>query len=119
VAAQFPPIAVNIGINSGLALVGATRLQGVGDARFTFTATGSVTNVAARLGAFATGGSVVLSQATALRLGQAFPLEALGALQLKNVSEPVQAWRLCMDNADARAVPAPGVPPFTQKQEST
>ena len=93
-AAQFDPIAVNIGINSGLALVGATRLQGSAEARFTFTATGSVTNIAARLGAFATGGTVVLSQDTANRLGQLFTIETLGALALKNVSEPVPAWRL-------------------------
>ncbi len=93
-AGQFAPLAVNIGINSGAALVGATRLQGSADARFTFTATGSVTNLAARLGAFASGGTIVLSAATAHRLGDQYTLQALGPQRLKNVSEPVTPLRL-------------------------
>jgi class 3 adenylate cyclase len=108
-AAPFEPLAINIGINSGAALVGATRLQGSVEARFTFTATGAVTNVAARLGAFASGGSVVLSATTAQRLGTQFALEALGAQRLKNVSEPVLAFRL-------RDVPAQTQWPATQAQ---
>ena len=91
---QFEPLAVNIGINSGAALVGATRLQGSAEARFTFTATGAVTNVAARLGALASGGSVIVSEATAARLGAQFLLEAMGPQQLKNVSEPVRPFWL-------------------------
>lgn len=93
-AGGFEPVAVNVGINSGAALVGATRLQGSVEARFTFTATGAVTNVAARLGAFATGGSVVLSETTAQRLRGQFALEPLGPQRLKNVGEPVPAFRL-------------------------
>jgi class 3 adenylate cyclase len=93
-AAQLEPVTVNIGINSGAALVGSTRLQGSGDARWTFTATGSVTNVAARLGAFATGGSIVVSDATATRIGAGFVLESLGPQRLKNVSEPVVLFRI-------------------------
>lgn len=99
-AAQFDALAVNIGINSGPALVGATRLQGSAQARFTFTATGAVTNVAARLGALASGGAVLVSEATALRLGGAFALEPLGPQRLKNVGEPVQAFRLLDRHAD-------------------
>ena len=93
-AGQFEPLAVNIGINSGAALVGATRLQGSAEARFTFTATGSVTNVAARLGALATGGSVIVSEATAARLGTGFALAAMGPQRLKNVSDPVLPYWL-------------------------
>lgn len=89
VAGQVPPVTVNVGINSGAALVGSTRLQGEGGARWTFTATGSVTNVAARLGAFATRGQVVVSEATARRLGRGFALSPLGAQALKNVRDPV------------------------------
>ncbi|MBU2453281.1 MAG: GAF domain-containing protein, partial [Proteobacteria bacterium] len=43
------PIDVNIGINSGSALVGMTRFKGLLNTRMTFTATGTVTNIAARL----------------------------------------------------------------------
>ena len=94
---QFAPLAVNVGINSGAALVGATRLQGSAEARYTFTATGSVTNIAARLGAFATGGTVIVSEATALRLGGEFRLESLGPQRLKNVGEPVSVYRLVIE----------------------
>jgi predicted ATPase/class 3 adenylate cyclase len=93
-AGQFAPVRVNIGINSGAALVGSTRLQGTGDARWTFTATGSVTNIAARLGAFATGGMIVISESTAMRVGDTFPLESLGTHALKNVSAPVALFQV-------------------------
>ena len=101
VAGQVPPVTVNIGINSGAALVGSTRLQGEGGARWTFTATGSVTNVAARLGAFATHGQVVVSEATARRLGRAFALAPLGAQPLKNVREPVVLYDVLDHGATA------------------
>ena len=110
-AAQFEALAVNIGINSGVALVGATRLQGSAEARFTFTATGAITNVAARLGAFATGGAVVVSEATAARLGSAFELEALGPQRLKNVSEPVLPYRLLDRGAVDQALESFAGPP--------
>ena len=93
-AEQFAPVFVNIGINSGAALVGSTRLQGTGDARWTFTATGSVTNIAARLGAFATGGAIVISETTATRVGGTFSLESLGTHALKNVSAPVTLFQV-------------------------
>jgi hypothetical protein len=46
---NFKPINVNMGINSGSALVGLTRFKGSLDTRMTYTATGPVTNLAARL----------------------------------------------------------------------
>ena len=99
------PVVVNVGVNSGLALVGATRLQGSREARYTFTATGAATNVAARLGAFATGGAAVVSETTASRVGGEFALEPLGAQRLKNVSEPLVVYRL-LDSAPAEGGPA-------------
>ena len=47
------PIAVHIGVNSGLATVGATKIEGVNGTRWTYTASGQVTIVAARLAALA------------------------------------------------------------------
>ncbi|MCP4023378.1 MAG: adenylate/guanylate cyclase domain-containing protein, partial [Desulfobacteraceae bacterium] len=41
---QNAPIIVNIGINSGIASVGSTRFQGISGDRWTFTASGPVTN---------------------------------------------------------------------------
>ncbi|OGL66308.1 MAG: hypothetical protein A3J27_16220 [Candidatus Tectomicrobia bacterium RIFCSPLOWO2_12_FULL_69_37] len=90
----YPLIRVNIGINSGLCLVGSTKIRGASGERWTFTATGLVTNIAARLCAQATGGEVLLGPDTAVRLGEGFQLEPLGERHFKNVTEPVRVFRL-------------------------
>ena len=43
------PLSVHMGVNSGRALVGSTRFEGTRGTRWTFTASGPVTNLAARL----------------------------------------------------------------------
>ena len=91
---QFEPITMHVGLNSGIAAVGATKIEGLAGTRWTFTASGPTTNVAARLAALATGGTVVLSEETARRLGDDFTLEDLGPQSLKNVERPVRAYRL-------------------------
>jgi len=47
------PLEINIGINSGRALVGATRFDSLAGTWWTYTARGSLVNVAARIGAMA------------------------------------------------------------------
>ena len=47
------PLAVHLGVNSGLATVGATKIEGANGTRWTYTASGQVTIVAARLAALA------------------------------------------------------------------
>ena len=49
------PIGVHVGVNSGVAAVGATRIEGLAGTRWTYTASGPVTNVAARLAALGEG----------------------------------------------------------------
>ncbi len=51
------PIGVHVGVNSGVAAVGATKIEGMAGTRWTYTASGSVTNVAARLAALGAGGA--------------------------------------------------------------
>ena len=94
------PITMHMGINSGTASVGATKIEGAAGTRWTYTASGPTTNIAARLAALAEGGSVVLSEATRRRLGDEFELQELGAQALKNVAEPVRAFR-CSLSAQA------------------
>lgn len=89
----YEPITMHMGINSGMASVGATKIEGAAGTRWTYTASGPTTNIAARLAALAEGGSVVLSEATRRRLGEEFDLQELGAQVLKNVAEPVRAYR--------------------------
>ncbi len=58
------------------------------------TASGPTTNVAARLSALVQGEGVILSQETRIRIGDEFNLHDLGPQALKNVSEPIRAYRL-------------------------
>jgi class 3 adenylate cyclase len=90
----YEPVVVNIGINSGRASVGSSKFEGLSGTRWTYTATGSVTNLAARIAAHASDGSVLVSAETAGRLAGQFQLEDLGAQTFKNVSEPMQVFRL-------------------------
>ena len=89
----FEPVTMHIGINSGIAAVGATKIEGAAGTRWTYTASGTTTNIAARLSAFAEGGSIALSEATRRRLGDAFPVEDLGPQALKTVAQPVHVYR--------------------------
>ncbi|HEY7365572.1 MAG TPA: adenylate/guanylate cyclase domain-containing protein [Methylomirabilota bacterium] len=86
----FPPIQLHIGINSGEALVGATKLG----PRWTFTATGPTTNVAARFAGSAQAGEIVVGPTTAERIRQHFVLESLGERTFKNVSQPISVFRV-------------------------
>jgi class 3 adenylate cyclase/HAMP domain-containing protein len=90
----FPPIALHMGINTGEALVGATKLGAAAGQRWTFTASGPTTNVAARFAAFAQGGDIIVGPPTAERIRQHFVLESLGEQTFKNVSQPIRVFRV-------------------------
>jgi len=96
---RYEPIAIRVGINSGLASVGVTKIEGVSGTRWTYTASGTTTNVAARLSALAEGGVVIIGEETRRRIGDDFKVEDLGPQLLKNVPEPILAYRL---TAEAR-----------------
>jgi class 3 adenylate cyclase/HAMP domain-containing protein len=93
-ADMFPPIQLHMGINTGPALLGATKLGGTGAQRWTFTATGPTTNIAARLAASSAGGDIIVGPATADRIKNRFVLEALGERTFKNVSQPLAVYRV-------------------------
>ncbi len=88
------PIRLHVGINSGLAAVGATKIEGSAATRLTYTASGPVTNVAARLASLGAGDSAFIGPETARRITGWFDLEDLGDRELKNVEEPVRVFRL-------------------------
>jgi len=86
------PLVINMGINSGPALLGAAKFESYTGSRWTYTARGLITNVAARIGSLATGGSVLLSKSTADRVKEQFSLTPLGKFKLKNVSEEIEVF---------------------------
>ncbi|MEW5913219.1 MAG: adenylate/guanylate cyclase domain-containing protein [Thermodesulfobacteriota bacterium] len=91
---RFQPVTINIGVNSGTALVGSSRFEGLAGTRWTFTATGPVTNTAARLGALASKGEIYIGPETAQRVQGRFALKDIGPQQLKNVAQPVQVFQV-------------------------
>jgi len=93
-AGIFPAVQLHMGINTGEALVGATKLGAGGAQRWTFTATGPTTNVAARLAASAQGDEIVVGPTTAERIRNHFVLESLGDRTFKNVSQPIRVYRV-------------------------
>jgi class 3 adenylate cyclase/HAMP domain-containing protein len=90
----FPPIALHMGINSGEALVGATKIGGGASQRWTFTATGPTTNLAARFAGSAQGGEIIVGPTPAERIRSQFVLENLGERAFKNVSQPIRVFRV-------------------------
>jgi class 3 adenylate cyclase len=86
-------ITMKVAVNSGIASVGATKIEGAAGTRWTYTASGPTTNIAARLAALAEGGTVVISEETRRRLGDEFEFEDLGPQSLKNVAQPLRAFR--------------------------
>jgi class 3 adenylate cyclase/HAMP domain-containing protein len=93
-AGVFPSVALHMGINSGEAWVGATKIGGAGSQRWTFTATGPTTNLAARFAGSAQGDEIVVGPATAERIQGMFVLENLGEKSFKNVSQPLRVYRI-------------------------
>jgi class 3 adenylate cyclase len=87
-------VALHLGVNSGLAAVGATKIQGRASARWTYTASGPVTNVAARLAGLGTADTVLIGPETRRRLGDGFRPRDLGEHHLKNVDMPVRVFGL-------------------------
>ena len=88
------PIAVHLGINSGPAFVGLTKLEGASGTRWTYTASGAVTNIAARIAALAEAGTVLVGPETARRITGFFAVRQLGLRQLKNITEAVMVSQI-------------------------
>ncbi len=88
------PFVVHMGLHAGSALVGVTRFAGPYGERWTYTASGPVTNTAARLCALARDGAILLSDVAATCLAAAYLLHPLGAHHLKNIGPLVQVYRL-------------------------
>jgi class 3 adenylate cyclase len=102
----FDPIRMHVGINSGIASVGVTKIEGAAGTRWTYTASGTTTNLAARLAALGEGGHVVVSEETLRRLDSGFAAEDMGFQALKNVAEPVRVYRVTAGvSAEASTAP--------------
>ena len=79
------PLSIHIGVNSGSAWVGSTRFEGLHGSRWTFTASGAVTNLAARLAAAAPASRLLIGPETARRVSHLYCLELLDPQEFKNI----------------------------------
>ena len=85
---------VNIGIHSGKVYLGSTKMRGSEGERWTFTASGSVTIMAARLSDYAQNGQILIGEETAKRVEDSFPMHCLGRVSLKNIKDPVEVYEI-------------------------
>src|SRR6266567_4464832 len=83
------PLAVRIGIASGLVVVGDLSREGALRER---AVVGETPNLAARLQTLAEPGTIVVAASTRRLLGDLFRLRDLGRHEVKGISEPVAAW---------------------------
>jgi class 3 adenylate cyclase len=90
----YRPLDVNMGINSGRALVGAAKFESITGSRWTYTARGTLTNVAARISALGSKGTLLMSRTTAERVKEHFFPVQRGKFKLKNVSEEMEVFEL-------------------------
>jgi class 3 adenylate cyclase len=71
-----------------------TRFHGAAGIRMTFTATGSVTNLAARIASAAIEGDILIGPETAKRIKNEIPLLDRDLMSFKNVRDEVQVFSL-------------------------
>src|SRR5689334_5610249 len=107
------PLAVRIGIASGLVVIGGVGGEGAWSDGGVI---GDTPNLAARLQALADPGTVVIGASTRRLLGDLFRLRDLGVHRVKGISEPVAAW--AVDGASDpesrfEAIRAPGRTDFS------
>jgi adenylate cyclase len=96
---RFAPIEVNMGVNSGVASVGMTKFRGAAGTRMTFTASGPVTNLAARIASAASGGDIFVGPETAGRIKGGIKFFDRGLMNFKNVKGKVRVYSLIRPNA--------------------
>jgi class 3 adenylate cyclase len=87
-------IRVNIGIHTGKVYLGSTKMRGREEERWTYTASGAVTIMAARLSQYAKAGQILLGEETARRVEKDYPLRGIGKIHLKNIKDSGEIYEI-------------------------
>jgi class 3 adenylate cyclase/predicted ATPase len=106
-----------VGIATGLVVVGEQK--GAGDTQER-VATGETPNLAARLQAIASPGEVVIAASTRRLVGRMFDCRSLGIVEVKGLSQPVEAWQVRGELAGIsrfEALHTGALSPFVGRQE--
>jgi class 3 adenylate cyclase/DNA-binding SARP family transcriptional activator len=95
-APSSTPLQASVGIATGLVVVG--EQLGASDTGQR-VAIGGTPNLAARLQAVALPGEVVIASGTQRLVGRMFDCRALSAIEVKGLSQPVEAWQVLGETA--------------------
>lgn len=85
-------VELHLGINSGQAWVGSTKMKSLAGERWTYTASGLVTVLAARIGAISGDSRLYIGPQTYQSVQGHFACEFLGEQEMKNVKGPVPVY---------------------------
>jgi class 3 adenylate cyclase len=83
---------LHLGINSGKAWIGSTKMKSLTGERWTYTASGLVTVLAARIGALSSGTRLLVGSETYRCVEGYCETEFLGMQPLKNIKKPVAVY---------------------------
>ncbi len=87
-------VELHLGINSGQAWVGSTKMKSLAGERWTYTASGLVTVLAARIGAISGSSQLLIGPQTYQSVRGDFACEFLGEREMRNVKGPVSVYRV-------------------------
>jgi class 3 adenylate cyclase len=87
-------VVFNMGIASGAALVGASRFVGDLSSHMTYTASGKVTNLAARLSDLAEGGDILISPQTKALIDGLWPIQDRGRATIKGFDDEISVFSI-------------------------
>lgn len=91
---RWGKVVVNVGICSGVVRLGPKKIESASGIRWTYGATGSVTNLAARIGESARRGALIVSEETARRVHDPAGLKNLGPQSYKGWGESVEVFQV-------------------------
>jgi class 3 adenylate cyclase len=90
-------VELHLGINSGEAWVGSTKMKSITGERWTYTASGLVTVLAARIGALSGGTLLYIGPETHDCAKNDFDCEFIGHREVKNVKDPLPIYSVKKD----------------------
>ena len=85
-------VKLHIGINSGNALVGSTKMKSLTGERWTYTASGLVTVLAARIGAMSSESRLFVGPETYQYIEHSCDCDFVGLQEVKNVKDPIPIY---------------------------
>jgi len=85
-------IALHMGINSGRAWVGSTKMKSITGERWTYTASGLVTVLASRIGALSSDTRLYIGPETYRCVENHFECEFIGACEFKNLKDSIPIY---------------------------